>query len=147
MSFTVRSTGNRAGAVVPQVYPVEAPGERRQRLLGFQRVELAPGESRTVTLTADPRLLARFDVGHRRRTAPAHARQRLRKFQGARRRDADGPHRSGSRPKRGARTQVRALLDFIQAGWIMKLNEARPCLASETLNGNADVTLTLRRFG
>ncbi len=33
------------------------------RLLGFERVELAPGASRRVTLTADPRLLARFDSG------------------------------------------------------------------------------------
>jgi beta-glucosidase len=31
------------------------------RLLGFERVELAPGASHTVTVTADPRLLARFD--------------------------------------------------------------------------------------
>ena len=31
------------------------------RLLGFERVELAPGESRSVTITAEPRLLARFD--------------------------------------------------------------------------------------
>jgi beta-glucosidase len=31
------------------------------RLLGFERVELAPGESRVVTITADPRLLARYD--------------------------------------------------------------------------------------
>jgi beta-glucosidase len=33
------------------------------RLLGFERVELAPGASRTVTISADPRLLARFDGG------------------------------------------------------------------------------------
>jgi beta-glucosidase len=31
------------------------------RLLGFEQVELAPGESREVTLLADSRLLARFD--------------------------------------------------------------------------------------
>jgi beta-glucosidase len=31
------------------------------RLLGFERVELRAGESRSVTLTADRRLLARFD--------------------------------------------------------------------------------------
>jgi beta-glucosidase len=62
-SFTVENTGRRAGADVPQLYLVEAPGERRLRLLGFERVELAPGESRRVTLTADPRLLARFDGG------------------------------------------------------------------------------------
>jgi len=30
-------------------------------LLGFERVELQPGESRQVTLTAEPRLLATFD--------------------------------------------------------------------------------------
>jgi beta-glucosidase len=60
-SFTVTNTGNRAGADVPQVYLTDAPGERRMRLLGFERVELQPGESRTLAITADPRLLARFD--------------------------------------------------------------------------------------
>jgi beta-glucosidase len=59
--FTVTNTGRVAGADVPQVYLIEAPGEKRMRLLGFERVELAPGVSRTVTITADPRLLARFD--------------------------------------------------------------------------------------
>jgi beta-glucosidase len=36
------------------------------RLLGFERVELAPGASRQVTVTADRRLLARIDgaAGH-----------------------------------------------------------------------------------
>jgi beta-glucosidase len=33
------------------------------RLLGFERVVLKPGESRRVTVTAEPRLLARFDLG------------------------------------------------------------------------------------
>ncbi|HEY7060793.1 MAG TPA: beta-glucosidase [Chloroflexota bacterium] len=61
-SFTVTNSGQRAGADVPQLYLTEAPGERRMRLLGFERVELVPGESRRVTLTADPRLLARFDL-------------------------------------------------------------------------------------
>jgi beta-glucosidase len=60
-TFTVTNTGKVAGADVPQVYLTEAPDGRRLRLLGFERVELAPGESKTVTLTADPRLLARFD--------------------------------------------------------------------------------------
>ena len=60
-SFTVTNTGKRAGADVPQLYLTNAPGEKRMRLLGFDRVELAPGASRTVTITADPRLLARFD--------------------------------------------------------------------------------------
>lgn len=61
--FTVINTGKVAGSDVPQVYLIDAPGERRMRLLGFERVELAPGASRTVTITADPRLLARFDAG------------------------------------------------------------------------------------
>jgi beta-glucosidase len=60
-SFTVTNTGDRAGADVPQLYLTEAAGDKRMRLLGFERVELGPGESRRVTLTADPRLLARFD--------------------------------------------------------------------------------------
>lgn len=32
------------------------------RLLGFERVKLQPGESRSMTMTADPRLLACYDV-------------------------------------------------------------------------------------
>lgn len=51
------------GADVPQLYLTEAPDGNRMRLLGFERVELQPGESRQVTLTVDPRLLARFDIG------------------------------------------------------------------------------------
>jgi beta-glucosidase len=60
-TFTVTNTGKVAGADVPRVYLTDAPGERRMRLLGFERVELAPGESKTVTVKADPRLLARFE--------------------------------------------------------------------------------------
>jgi beta-glucosidase len=60
-TFTVTNTGEREGADVPQLYLTEAAGDKRMRLLGFERVELQPGESRSVTVTADPRLLARFD--------------------------------------------------------------------------------------
>ncbi|HEY8543744.1 MAG TPA: beta-glucosidase [Acidimicrobiales bacterium] len=60
-SFTVTNTGDRAGADVPQLYLTDAAGDPRRRLLGFQRVDLQPGGSRRVSLTADPRLLARFD--------------------------------------------------------------------------------------
>jgi beta-glucosidase len=62
-SFTVTNTGAREGADVTQVYLTEAAGEKRVRLLGFQRVELSPGQTRRVMVTADPRLLARFDAG------------------------------------------------------------------------------------
>lgn len=60
-TFTVTNTGTRAGADVPQVYLTGVDETKRMRLLGFERVELEPGESKTVTVTADPRLLARFD--------------------------------------------------------------------------------------
>lgn len=63
-SFTVVNTGDRAGADVPQLYLTAAAGAQRLRLLGFERVELEPGESRRVTLLADPRLLARYDGSH-----------------------------------------------------------------------------------
>jgi beta-glucosidase len=58
-TVTVTNTGARAGADVPQLY-LTAP---RTRLLAFERVELEPGESRRVTLAAEPRLLARFRDG------------------------------------------------------------------------------------
>ena len=58
-TFTVTNTGERAGADVPQLYLTEP----RVRLLGFERVELAAGESRQVTIAAEPRLLGRFDGG------------------------------------------------------------------------------------
>jgi beta-glucosidase len=61
VSFTMVNTGDRAGADIPQLYLTAAPGERRMRLLGFERVYLEPGESRRVTIEADPRLLARYD--------------------------------------------------------------------------------------
>jgi beta-glucosidase len=60
-TFTVTNTGDRAGADVPQLYLTKAASEPRLRLLGFERVELEPGQSRQVTITADPRLLARYD--------------------------------------------------------------------------------------
>jgi beta-glucosidase len=73
-TFTVTNTGGRSGADVPQVYLTEAAGDTRPRLLGFERVDLEPGESRRVTVTADPRLLARVDAdsGQWRTSEGAH---------------------------------------------------------------------------
>jgi beta-glucosidase len=62
-TFIVTNIGDRGGADVPQLYLTSAAGDRRMRLLGFERVELQPGGSRQITLTADPRLLGRYD-GH-----------------------------------------------------------------------------------
>ena len=56
-TFTVTDTGERAGADVPQLYLTDAADDERMRLLGFERVDPQPGESRHVTLTSDPRLL------------------------------------------------------------------------------------------
>ena len=67
VSFKVTNTSSRAGMDTPQVYvgmPANS-GEAPRRLIGFQKVALQPGQSTTVTVTVDPRLLAIFDVpGH-----------------------------------------------------------------------------------
>lgn len=57
---TVTNTGDRAGSEVVQLY-VTPPGEPA-RLVGWSKIELAPGESRTVQIAAEPRLLARFEA-------------------------------------------------------------------------------------
>jgi beta-glucosidase len=62
-SFTVMNSGARAGADVPQLYLVSANGQKKQRLVGFDRVDLAPSKSKTVTVTLDPRLLAEWEGG------------------------------------------------------------------------------------
>ncbi|UTP40159.1 beta-glucosidase [Phenylobacterium sp. LH3H17] len=59
VSFDVTNIGDRAGIDTPQVYATVAGGPR---LIGWSRVALAAGETRRVTVTADPRLLASYDV-------------------------------------------------------------------------------------
>jgi len=61
-TFTVHNDGDRAGADTPQLYLTSMGGTKTLRLLGFQRVMLAPGESRQVELHLDSRLLASFDT-------------------------------------------------------------------------------------
>jgi beta-glucosidase len=54
--FTVRNTGRRTGAEVPQVYlgfPASA-GEPPRQLVSFSRLVLPPGGARTVTTTLPP---------------------------------------------------------------------------------------------
>ncbi|ODQ98273.1 glycosyl hydrolase [Mycobacterium intermedium] len=62
-SVDVRNVGDRAGADVPQLYLTGAPGGPRLRLLGFERVDLEPGQSHRVSIEADPRLLAGYVDG------------------------------------------------------------------------------------
>jgi len=66
VSFDVTNTGQRPGKDAPQVYLTSAAGKPLQRLIGFEKVELKPGETRRVTVTADPRLLSGFDVAGKR---------------------------------------------------------------------------------
>ena len=62
VSFSIKNTGAVAGKDVAQVYiaPVKAKWEAPKRLGGYKKVELKPGESTSVTLTVDPRLLAMY---------------------------------------------------------------------------------------
>jgi beta-glucosidase len=53
------NSGSRQGTEVAQLYV--APPGRTHRLAGWARVDLAPGESRTVEIVADPRILASWD--------------------------------------------------------------------------------------
>ncbi len=65
VTFNVTNTGDRAGAEVAQLYvsdghaAVETP---ERELKGFQRVELAPKETKHVSLTLDRRAFAYYDV-------------------------------------------------------------------------------------
>lgn len=61
--FTLSNTGKRRGMAVGQVYAASVAGEWEapKRLVGFAKVDLAPGQSKAVDLDVDPRLLATFD--------------------------------------------------------------------------------------
>ena len=63
VTLTVRNTGKRAGAEIVQVYAglPEAAQEPPKRLVAWEKVQLAPGESKTVTLAIDPKFLSIFD--------------------------------------------------------------------------------------
>jgi beta-glucosidase len=62
-SFSVKNTGALAGKEVAQIYvaPLKAKWEAPKRLGAFKKVDLKPGESTSVTVTVDPRLLSMYD--------------------------------------------------------------------------------------
>ncbi|MBT2186087.1 beta-glucosidase family protein [Sphingobium nicotianae] len=62
-NFSVKNVGDRDGAVVSQLYLVSRGGEKKRRLLGYQRLDLAPGATQTVSLKIDPRLMADWKDG------------------------------------------------------------------------------------
>jgi beta-glucosidase len=63
ISLEVKNVGAYRGAAIPQFY-LRRPDDAAFpiRLVGWHRVMLDPGETRRVTATIDPRLLARFDT-------------------------------------------------------------------------------------
>ncbi len=73
VTLTVKNTGARAGAEVAEAYatlPASA-GEPWKRLIAYKKVELAPGESKTVTMDVDPTYESIWDVAAKRWTRPS----------------------------------------------------------------------------
>ena len=62
--FTVRNTGQREGTEIAQVYVALPPTAKEdyKRLAAWQRVKLAPGESKDVTLSLNPLTLSVFNT-------------------------------------------------------------------------------------
>jgi beta-glucosidase len=63
--FTVTNTGRRAGSEIAEVYvrlPQGTDESSYTRLVGWKRITLQPGESQTVTVPIDSRVLKTFDA-------------------------------------------------------------------------------------
>jgi len=73
VTFTLQNTGNVAATEIAEVYASLPPsaGEPPQRLIGWQRVALAPHQTQQVDLAIDPMLLSIFDVAQNKWTLPA----------------------------------------------------------------------------
>lgn len=65
VTFSVKNTGRRAGTEIAQVYASlpAAAGECFKRLAGWKVIDLMPGQTTTVTVTLDRRVLAIFNEG------------------------------------------------------------------------------------
>jgi beta-glucosidase len=76
VSVDIKNTGDRAGAEVVQLY-VHDPKPRITKavreLKGFQKVALAPGETKTVSIALSPRALAYYDTDGKQWKADAGA--------------------------------------------------------------------------
>ncbi len=67
INFTITNTGSRDGAEVAQVYaslPEDVPGHAQplKKLVGWKKVELAPGESRSVTVNVPKKYISTWNV-------------------------------------------------------------------------------------
>lgn len=73
VTLTVTNTGSRKGAEVAEVYAAlpESASEPWKRLIGYRKVELAPGESKTVTMDVDPVYLSIWDEAAKSWKRPA----------------------------------------------------------------------------
>ncbi|WP_433187517.1 beta-glucosidase family protein [Actinoallomurus sp. CA-150999] len=72
---TVTNTGDRAGTHVPQLYltdPVASVTRPVRQLIGFTRVDLAPGQTRTVRFTVHADMTGFTGRDLRRRVEPGH---------------------------------------------------------------------------
>ena len=73
VSVTVTNTGRRAGVAVPQLYVhdlVSSVVKPLRQMADFARVELAPGESRTVQFQVGPRALRTLGADYVWRVEP-----------------------------------------------------------------------------
>jgi beta-glucosidase len=63
-TLTIKNTGQRGGAEIAQVYAElpAAAGEHYKRLVAFDRVNLAAGESKTITLDLNPLCLSIYNL-------------------------------------------------------------------------------------
>ena len=63
VTFTITNTGKSAGTEIAEVYAAlpAAAEEPPKRLVGFTRVKLAPGESKSVSVAVEPKFLSIFD--------------------------------------------------------------------------------------
>ncbi|HXS11079.1 MAG TPA: glycoside hydrolase family 3 C-terminal domain-containing protein [Acidobacteriaceae bacterium] len=73
VTLTVKNAGARAGAEVAEVYAAlpQSADEPWKRLIAYKKVELAPGESKTVTMDVDPMYESIWDVAAKRWTRPS----------------------------------------------------------------------------
>lgn len=71
ISFTITNTGSRAGAETAQVYaslPADVPGHAQppKKLVGWKKVELAAGASKTVTVNVPKKYISTWDAASKK---------------------------------------------------------------------------------
>ncbi|PSJ43437.1 beta-glucosidase family protein [Allosphingosinicella deserti] len=66
VTFDVTNTGSVEGSDVPQLYLTAMPTGTQRRLLGWDKIRLAPRETKRATIVVDRRLLATFDTAAQR---------------------------------------------------------------------------------